>query len=46
MQDFPTIRVYIDRNINNKQYRNENDETLEKHPRDDRCHALHRLLQQ
>ena len=28
MQDFPTIRVYINRNINNK-YRNENNDTLE-----------------
>lgn len=26
--------------------KDENNETLEKHPRDDRCHALHRLLQQ
>ena len=34
MQDFPLHGVYIDRNINYKQYRNENNETLEKNPRD------------
>jgi hypothetical protein len=43
MQDFPLYGVYIDRN--NNKYRNENNETLEKYPRDDRC-FLPRLLQQ
>ena len=45
MQDSPLHDVYIDRNNNNK-YQNENNETLDKHPRDNRCHVLPRLLQQ
>ena len=43
MQDFPLHGVYIDRNINNKQYRNENNETLENRFCD-ACCFLHRLV--
>ena len=48
MQDFPLYGVYNSRNIKNRieNNRNENNEILEKHPRDGRCHALPCLLQQ